>query len=412
MPDITIISLNFYPEDTAIGLYSTQMANYLRVKGYNITVVSAFPYYPKWKIHDSYRKRSTFIKEDIGGIRIYRYKQYVPQNPSFFKRSLHMLDFSFGSFINAFKVKKSDLVICVVPFTFSIWAAKTISLRRNAPLWIHIQDFEFEAAMQTGLSSEKSPGLFKKLLFFVERRMLKMAKYGSSISDSMMKKLKEKSGISGYFLPNWIDENFVSPSNFSFHEFMDNEKFNILYSGNIGAKQDWDFFNKYVERLQEFDDIRIIVVGDGAMRKEVEKASNNFSNIVFYDPVPYSRLSDLLCSADLHILFQKSEVVDTVMPSKLLGMMASEVPSIVTGSLESEVAEVFKASRGGFFFDSNDLKSAIDATLKLRSERQLSDSIGIEARKFVVENYSKDKVLSKFEKHINAILENEGRTEK
>lgn len=315
-----------------------------------------------------------------------------------------MLDFSFGSFINAFKIKQSDLVICVIPFTTSVFAAKLISVLRKAPLWIHIQDFEFDAAMQTGLSKGKKKGLFKKILFFAERRMLRMAKYGSTISESMLRKLHDKAGLEGYFLPNWIDEDFVSPNNFHHHPFMEKGKFNILYSGNIGAKQDWDFFREYVEKLKNEENIKILVVGNGAMRAEVENALKQYDHIEFQDPVPYSELPDLLCSADLHILFQKSEVVDSVMPSKLLGMMASAKPSIVTGGLDSEVAEVFSRSNAGYFLDSNDLEGVTQRTLEMRTDTANSENMGQQARDFVVENYSKQQVLSKFENHINSIL--------
>ena len=47
--NITLIGINFYPEDSAIGLYSTQMAKYLSTD-YDIDVITGFPYYPQWKI--------------------------------------------------------------------------------------------------------------------------------------------------------------------------------------------------------------------------------------------------------------------------------------------------------------------------------------------------------------------------
>lgn len=88
--NITLIGINFYPEDTAIGLYSTQMCEYLSNQGYQIDVITGFPYYPQWEIRESYKNKSTFLQEKKDNITIYRYKQYVPKNPSFKNRIIHL----------------------------------------------------------------------------------------------------------------------------------------------------------------------------------------------------------------------------------------------------------------------------------------------------------------------------------
>ena len=94
--NITFISLNFAPEDSAIGLYSTQWVKYLESNGHRVTVVTAFPYYPQWEISKDYKSKPWFFQEHSGSTKLLRYKQYVPKNPSFFKRILHIIDFTIG----------------------------------------------------------------------------------------------------------------------------------------------------------------------------------------------------------------------------------------------------------------------------------------------------------------------------
>ena len=101
--NITFIGLNYAPEDTAIGLYSTQWVNFLKDSGFNVSVITAFPYYPQWKIDASYKDKPTFLREEIEGVDVFRYKQYVPSNPTFFKRIIHLSDFTLGSLKNLFK---------------------------------------------------------------------------------------------------------------------------------------------------------------------------------------------------------------------------------------------------------------------------------------------------------------------
>ncbi len=145
---ITLIGINFYPEDTAIGIYSTQMVEYLNKKGYKVNVITGFPYYPQWKIKEEYQTKPKFIKENINGVIVYRYKQYVPKSPTFLKRIIHLSDFTIGSFINSLKINHTDVVITVVPFTSTIILGWFLKKRFKAKLWVHIQDFEFDAALQ------------------------------------------------------------------------------------------------------------------------------------------------------------------------------------------------------------------------------------------------------------------------
>lgn len=404
--NITIIGLNFFPEDTAIGLYSTQMAQHIKNLGYEVNIITGFPYYPQWKIYKEYSQKQKFLKEEFEGLNIYRYKQYVSRAPSFFKRMLHMLDFTLGSFINIFKIKKTDLIICVVPFTTSILLGKALSILTKAPIWVHVQDFEFDAAMQTGIFSNNKyiRSTFFKVLFYFEKKLFSTSKIASTISNSMILKLKQKTKKETFFFPNWIDEDVISPALAEPHSYFNKNKFNILYSGNIGDKQDWLFFIEYAKKLNDFNNINITVVGSGAKQHELEKIIAPLSNVNLFPPVPYKELCNLLCSADLHILFQKEEVFDTVMPSKLLGMMVSQKPSIITGNIKSEVAIVLQQSEGGYYFSSNNIDSVIETTINLMRDKIKSHKIGCNARKYVVEMYSKKRVLTLFEKKLANIL--------
>ncbi len=402
---LTIIGINFYPEDTAIGLYSTQMAEYLQENGFEVSVITGFPYYPQWKIWEEYKNKPKYLEEEYKGIKIYRYKQFTPKNPTFKNRIKHILSFTFGSLKNLKKIEEVNLIIAIIPFTSDVWLAHKLAKKTNAKVWVHVQDFEFDAAFEAGvIGNNKLKNLLGKFLFKIEKNLLDKAHIVSSISYSMLEKAKNKTNTETFYFPNWIDENFVNPDKAKIHPYLSSNKFKILYSGSIGAKQDWETFVKVVNYFKNREDIEFIVVGDGAKKDWLLSKINNIKNVNYYPPVPYEELPDLLCSADLHILFQKSDVVDTVMPSKLLGMMASAKPSLVTGNNKSEVAKILKDSKGGEFFESSDLKLIISFIEKLKKDVNLVDFYGKNARQYIVEHFSKDKVLKNLENKINEII--------
>ncbi|MEM5565622.1 WcaI family glycosyltransferase [Psychroserpens sp. AS72] len=394
--NITIIGVNYSPEDSAIGLYTTQKAEYLVSKGYNVSVITGFPYYPQWKIRSDYENKKRWHKEIINDVSVYRYKQYVPSNPTFSKRIIHLLSFTFGNVPNLFKIAKPSHVICIVPFTSSILLGWFLKLRYRSKLWIHIQDFEFDAAIDSGLlSSNKS--FFIKMILWVERTLLNKADTISTISNGMLNKLKTKvKNKNTYYLTNWLDTSKFRVKTDKKHPYLISEKFKILYSGNIGAKQDWSFFFEVLDTLKSFNDVEVIIVGEGAEKEKIVEGIKNYDFVTHYNLVPYDELPLLLSSADVHFLFQKSDVIDTVMPSKLLGMMASSKPSIVTGNKDSEVATVYKNSQGGFYYSDNSLEQVVACIETLKSDKNLCEQLGKNAETYVVKNYSKENILNRF----------------
>ncbi|BBB33408.1 colanic acid biosynthesis glycosyl transferase WcaI [Thermotomaculum hydrothermale] len=402
---ITIISINFYPEDTSTGLYTSQMAEFLSENGFEVSVITGFPYYPQWEIWEDYKSKGSYLEEDHKTIKIYRFKQYTPSNPSFLKRIRQILSFTFGSFKNLRKIKETDLVIAIVPFTSNIYLAQKLAKRKKAKVWTHIQDFEFDAAFESGVIKGKFvQKIMSKVLYFVESSLLNKSNIVSTISFSMIEKAKRKTKSEIYYFPNWIDENFVNPEESKPHRYLNGDKFKLLYSGNIGAKQDWESFLRFVELIKDREDMEVVVVGDGARKDWLVSKLENYSNVKYYPPVPYEELPDLLCSADLHLLFQKDSVVDTVMPSKLLGMMASARPSLVTGNKNSEVAKILNESQGGAFFSPQDFDEILNFVEKMKNDKSLRTQYGLNARKYIIENFSKTKVLNGLKEKINSIL--------
>ncbi len=402
-PKITIIGLNFYPEDTAIGLYTTQLAEYLIKNDIEVEVITGFPYYPMWKIADKYKDKPKNYIEYHNGIKIIRYKQYIPENPTFLKRILLLLDFTYGTYKNCFKIKKTDLVLTIVPFTSSIIVGNRIAKKNKAKHWVHIQDFEFDAAHETKLTGKAN--IVFRILYKIEKKLLQKADIISTISYAMLSKLQKKVGSdkTTYLLPNWVDVDFINPEKAKRHKYLTSDKFKILYAGNIGQKQDWYLFKKIAEQVNP-EDIEFVIVGDGAARKDVEKSLNKFSHIKFYPPVPFGELNDLLCSADAHILCQKNDVVDTVMPSKILGMMASQKPSIIAGNKKSEVFKIISESKGGYYFNNNEPSKIVEIIQKLKNNQLLQKTLGQNARLYMQQNFDSQKILKDFTKKITDLL--------
>jgi colanic acid biosynthesis glycosyl transferase WcaI len=398
--NITIIGHNYYPEDSGIGLYTTGMAEYL-AKTHSVNCITGVPYYPQWKLHKDYIDSSLFSKEVINTVTVYRFKQYIPYKPTFLNRMIQMIHFFFGTIFNIFKIKKTDVTLVVMPFTISIVLGLLLRKLRGGLLWIHIQDFEFDAAFKSGIFSRNK--IASHLLFKIESKLLNKANFISTISQEMLRKLAQKTTTKQIFFPNWIDHSLIDPSIAKESKLLNPKTFAILYSGNIGEKQDWNFYIAFVKAMENCPDFHFYLVGEGAKRLDVVTELKDRVNFSYCPPVPYHQLNDLLCSADLHILFQKPDFKDLVMPSKILGMMASAKPSLVVGHEGSEIKTNFEQSNGGFYFHENNIESIKQKVIHLKAHPLEAKKMGVNARKFVVESFSFNTVLSEFQINLEAV---------
>lgn len=394
-----LVSPNFAPEDTAIGLYNTQLTDYLAQDNIDIKVITGFPYYPAWEIQNSYLSKPDFHQEMRGAkTAVLRYRQYVPKVPSFLKRIFHIISFSFGTLVNLCKIKQPDVIFAVIPFTATAFLSLIFARLKGAKLWVHIQDFEFDAARQVLVKKKRYNFIFK-ILSCLEHYVLSKADYVSSISHAMCQMVTDKTGRQDpYYLPNWIDPNDINPQMVEKHPYVANHagKFTVLYSGNIGEKQDWDIFVELVQKTSIHRHIHFVVVGGGGYKKTLQQRCETFDNISFYPLVSFNELGGLLCAPDMHILCQKIDVADTMMPSKLIGMFASSKPSLVSGNINSELGRIFQQADIGFFIETHKSDDLMAAILECAHNQDKATQIGQRARDYILNNFSREKILQNF----------------
>jgi colanic acid biosynthesis glycosyl transferase WcaI len=132
--------------------------------------------------------------------------------------------------------------------------------------------------------------------------------------------------------PNWVDTRQIyplleGPNPLRAHLGLAPEQLAVLYAGTMGKKQGLEHLLTAASRLQGRQ-LQFILCGDGAVRAELENTAKELSNVLFLQVQPAERLNELLNLADIHILPQKADAADLVMPSKLSGMLASGKPVI------------------------------------------------------------------------------------
>ena len=172
----------------------------------------------------------------------------------------------------------------------------------------------------------------------------------------------------------------------------------------MGHKQGLEYVLKAARHLKKQSTIHFVLCGDGAIRKNLEKDAQDLPNVQFIPLQPLEKLNQLLNIADIHILPQRADAADLVMPSKLSGMLASGKVVITTANPGTQLAEI--VGQLGVVVPPQETVILADAILDLSKNPTKMNSLGQKGRSWVVENWSKRKVLTDYFEYMKKWLEN------
>ena len=407
-----LISYNFHPELTGIGKYNGEMIHWLAEAGYDCTVLTAYPYYPHWKVQEPYHKKRLIYSTDIqefnsgGRITVHRCPMYVPAKPSGLKRIL--LDFTFliSAFLKLSQLllnNSFDTVFVVAPsFHFGLLGVLCKKLKETKFIY-HIQDMQIEAARD--LQMIKSSTIIN-ILFKVEKYIFNQADVISTISENMVRKVAEKAGREIILIPNWADTSLFYPftnrgdlkTNFGFKT----TDVVVLYSGAIGEKQGLETIIQAAKFYKDNVKLKFVICGSGPYKKKLETFAQELElqNIVFMPLQRFDKFNEFLNSADVHLVIQKADASDLVMPSKLTTILAIGGLALITANKGSGLHSLVEKHKMGLLVNAEN-QQALNAGIQ-EAISQSNRSITENARQYAEDHLSIDRVMKKLE---NAILQ-------
>lgn len=396
---LLLLGLNYAPEPVGIAVYTSGLAEALAERGHEVSVIAGNPYYPQWRLRDGYRQAVTTRREN--GVTVTRVPHYIPAEPSGARRIVHHASFAASLYRPALTAaaRGADLVFAVAPSLLSVPVAARAARRAGAPLWLHIQDFEVEAAFAMGLMPAQAS--LSRLASAAERRVLAMADIVSTISPQMCARLAEK-GVPReriVELRNWYNPSFdfTAADDTAYRaQWRLGERHVALYSGNIANKQGLDTVIAAARLLATREDIVFVICGEGPNRARLEDQAQGLGNVQFHGLQPADRMADFLSLASVHLLPQVAGAADLVLPSKLANMLASGRPVVATALSGSGLhAEVEGC---GLTTEPGDAAALADAVAQLVADEALRDRLGAQGRARARQRWSRAAIVEQMER--------------
>ncbi len=449
---ILIHGVNFSPELVGVGKYTGEMAEWLAAQGHEVRAVTAPPFNPAWKVAPPfspwrYQREDNFMAQPsrhaqrqecvaavghastrnaaspaslllderpaselqatVGRLTVLRCPLWVPQHPSAGQRILHLASFALTSFpVMLRQIQwKPDVVIVIEPTLFTLPAAQLTGQLCRAKTWLHVQDFEADAGFELGFLT--SFGLRRILAWWEKRSMLAFDRV-STISEKMVSKLEQK-GLpppARLLFPNWVDTQAIFPLR---HPSPLRGKLGFasgdvvaLYAGTMARKQGLEILAQAARQLADRPGLHFVFCGEGPGKSRLQSLTAHLANVQWIPLQPFDCLNDLLNLADIHLLPQKADAADLVMPSKLTGMLASGRPVVATSRPGTQLAQV--VSGRGVVVEPGDAPAFAAAIEQLLLSPAWRETLGKRAREYAISELEKESVLSRFEDELLALV--------
>lgn len=217
--------------------------------------------------------------------------------------------------------------------------------------------------------------------------------------------MKDKSNKEVLFFPNWVDTNSFYPltgtdalkKDFG---FLPSDKI-VLYSGAIGEKQGIESIIYSAEKLSYLKDVKFVICGSGPYKEKLNllKESLNLDNVIFMALQPHEKFNMFLNIADLHLVLQKSNAGDLVMPSKLSTILAVGGLALVTAHPDTSLYNYLSANNMGILIEPENQEVLTKAIEKAIHEDNLE--IKKNARTYAVGYLSMDNILARYMQQVD-----------
>lgn len=413
---ILLISYNYAPELTGIGKYNTEFCEYLAEEGNKVDVITGFPYYPNWKLFKGYE--NTFYEEvELNGVKVIRCPVYIPAKPSGLKRMA--MDFSFYITTLFVVIKKivstKSIDVVFVPSPSFLMGIHILMLRffwRKTKFVNHIQDLQIDAALELGLI--KNPWL-KKSLLKLEQLILEKSSIVSTISDGMRAKVSSKNAFlkNVYVMPNWVDDKVIyqcDVNHFAISELgIPAEKIIFFYSGSIGEKQGLEVLLSIAPKLAlACPDLVFLISGSGPYKAQLqsEVLMKQINTILFIDLQPSDIFNQLLNYVDCHLIIQKKQAADLLLPSKLTNILAVGGLSIITAEPGTSLFEIVKNNNLGLVIEPENEDSLLESiqqvytSIALNKNTEMILKLKNNAKAYAAKHLNKKSIIDSFLQYV------------
>lgn len=376
---------------TPAGSWGTRVyefAKYWVEQGHEVTIVSSV--YSKSDI-----KAKKLIEDQyFDGIHVKVLNVLIDNKQSFLRRIMSFFQYGILSCYYALTLKADVVIASSGPITVGI-PGLLARYVRGRKLVFETRDLWPEGAIELGII--RNP-LVKRFSYWFEKTCYRASSFIVTLSPGMTKNIQQRFGISR------IDDvtNAANIQLFSKKIPLENDVLKdttyAIYTGNIGMVNNshWLFNAAKVLKEKRRTDIRIVLIGEGQQREELEEMAQQqgVDNFIRLGLMPKTRLVSFVQHAMVSLVPLKgTPVLDTSSPNKFFESLAAGVP--VIQNTQGWMKDFLIEHEIGFTLDPNDPVQLADQLIWMKDNPEVITEMGKRSMEVAREKFDKDYLAKK-----------------
>lgn len=400
---VVFVNRFFYPDHSATSQILSDLAFHLSGQGYQVTVVTS---------RLNYDDPAVMLpgRETIHDVTVLRVRTTRFGRGNLLGRAFDYASFYAAAFFCLLRILKSgDIVVAKTdPPLVSVVAAVAARIK-GARLVNWLQDLFPEVGQALGVRVLR--GAAGRLSLVARDWSLRRAIVNVAIGERMAILLggRRIKGDRVAVIHNWADDRVIAPvahdANPLRQEWGLENKFAVVYSGNLGRAHEFETILDAAQRLKLRDDIVFVFIGGGAQLDAVRAfvARHDLHNVLVKPYQPREKLIFSLGAGDLHLVSLMPALEGLIVPSKFYGIAAAGRPCAFIGDRDGEIARLLRRHEMGNGFAVGDDEGLAAYILELAGAPAECERLGANARRALGENWSQARAFSLWESALKQV---------
>ena len=400
---ILYLSHYFHPEGNAPATRVYELSRRWVAAGHEVAVVTCAPNVPDGVVYEGYANRWC-QREVVEGVEVIRVWTYLAANKGTARRIFNYVSYMASATLACLFLRRPDVVIATSPQFFCGWAGVLASRLRGLHFVLEIRDLWPESISAVEAIRNRAVVRF---LEFLESRMYASARHIVTVGEGYRERLAAR-GVDPArmsVIPNGVDLEVFAPERPAGErealrrEFDLGERFVCAYMGTIGMGSGLEVVLRACRRLRAAgrDDLRFLLVGDGAQREELETRARDegLSQVVFAGRQPKFRMPAYLGAVDACLVhLTRTSLFTTVMPSKIFEAAAAR-RAIVLG-VEGFAARLVDEADAGLCIEPENDEDLLQALERLMAAPGLAEELGASGYEKIALRHSYDSLAASY----------------
>ncbi len=390
-----IIHSQYYPPETgAPQARLSELAEGLRSRGHEVTIMTAVPNYPVGRIYPGYNL--LLHREVIKEVRVIRSWIYPSKSVRFIPRLTNYFSFVLSSLLaGAAMLPRADFIMTESPPLFLGISGYLLSRFKGSRWIFNVSDLWPESAVRLGIVGEGLPlTMSEHLETFCYRKAWLVTGQSREILNCIRKKVP---GVPTYHFSNGVDTSRFGPhlrSEDIHRELGDGAECVAVYAGLHGIAQGLEQIIGAAERLRDLGGrLKIVFIGDGPEKESLVNQARGIGIVKFLPSRRREEIPEILASADIALVPLKGYIPGAV-PSKIYESMASSLPVVLAA--EGEAAAILDEARAGISVSPGKTAELARAIRELALDPGLRKRLGDNGVAAAREKFDRRRIITNF----------------